>query len=161
MNINQRIKTIRLRYGLSQKKFGEKIGLSKNMVVRMEKDGMPVRPRTAMLICSRFGVRMEWLQTGEGPIDDIHIVTDLDRAILEKIKSLSPSSQSLFLEILDSFVKANEKDSGNQQLANPDLARDLADDKAMALDENPSVDSTSVQEDEADKNEESPAQESP
>lgn len=67
-------------FGLDQKQFGEKIGLSQPTVSGYEKGTAPVPKRTIRIIEQTFGVNRGWLATGEGemfggvkPEDKLHM----------------------------------------------------------------------------------------
>ena len=64
--INTRIKDLRLALRYKQSEFGEKIGIKASAVGRMEQEGSSVTEQSIMLICQKFRVRREWLETGEG-----------------------------------------------------------------------------------------------
>lgn len=64
--MKDRIKTIRQSANLTQAQFAEKIGLSRNFVAMIEIGQREPSDRTVSDICRNFGVRKEWLLTGEG-----------------------------------------------------------------------------------------------
>ena len=64
--MNERIKSIRLKLGLTQSEFGEKIGISQNYVWMIEKGDRVPSDRTVADICRVFNVDPCWLETGEG-----------------------------------------------------------------------------------------------
>lgn len=64
--MNERLKQIRAEAGLSMRAFAKRIGISDALVARMEAEGRTISERTIRLICSEFGVRREWLETGRG-----------------------------------------------------------------------------------------------
>ena len=66
MTINDRIKQIRASTGCTLKQFAEKIGISDSAVSQIEKGRTGVSDQTIRSICREFGVREEWLRTGEG-----------------------------------------------------------------------------------------------
>lgn len=61
-----RIKKIRQQAGLSMESFGERIGIGKSAVSKIERGDNGASPQTQRLICQEFGVNPEWLLTGEG-----------------------------------------------------------------------------------------------
>ena len=65
-SINARIKTIRKAKRLSQAEFGEAIGLKQGAISRIEQEGIQVTEQNITIICQKFRVRREWLETGEG-----------------------------------------------------------------------------------------------
>lgn len=66
--INERIKEIRKKYGLTQAKFGERIGVKQNTVAQYEMGRNIPLDSVISLICKEFSVREEWLRTGSGPM---------------------------------------------------------------------------------------------
>ena len=64
--MNNRIKSIRDNASLSTRAFGEKIGISSAGVSKLESGANNPSEQTIRAICSVFGVRRDWLETGEG-----------------------------------------------------------------------------------------------
>lgn len=69
--INERIKELRLKLGMSQEEFGNRIGLSKSGISNIENGTRGVRERHIKLICSMFNVSEVWLKTGKDITTDI------------------------------------------------------------------------------------------
>lgn len=63
--MKDRIKRIRTDAGLTQEEFGKEIGASRGMVTTYERGSVPTLS-TRMLICEKFNVNPDWLETGEG-----------------------------------------------------------------------------------------------
>ena len=66
MTINERIRTLRKQKGLTQTELGDKIGLKKSAISKLESDGNSVTNQNIRLISEAFGVNPAWLRTGEG-----------------------------------------------------------------------------------------------
>ena len=66
--IKDRIKKIRKKYGLTQAKFGERIGVKQNTVAQYEMGRNIPLDSVISLICREFNVREEWLRTGSDPM---------------------------------------------------------------------------------------------
>lgn len=66
--MKDRIKQIRKRFGLTQAKFGERIGIKQNTVAQYEMGRNVPLDSIVSLICKEFGVREEWLRTGAEPM---------------------------------------------------------------------------------------------
>lgn len=64
--MNARIEEVRKREGLTQEQFAEKINLSRNYLWMLENGSRVPSDRTIKDICDKFGIREEWLRTGEG-----------------------------------------------------------------------------------------------
>ena len=64
--MKDRIKEIRIDNKLSMDKFGERIGITKASVSRIESGENNPSEQTIILICREFGINEEWLRTGKG-----------------------------------------------------------------------------------------------
>lgn len=64
--MNERVKELRLRLGLSGEKFGEKIGIKKNSLSQIETGKNSLTEQNILAICREFHVNERWLRTGEG-----------------------------------------------------------------------------------------------
>lgn len=63
---NDRIKEVRKALGLTQERFGEKIGMKKSSLSTTENGVNAVSNQLRTAVCREFHVRDEWLRTGEG-----------------------------------------------------------------------------------------------
>lgn len=79
--VGKRIKIIRQHFGLSQPKFGEKLGVSRDVISNIEQGRVPLKPLLAEHICSVFSVDMVWLNCGEG-----EMIIETDASIYEDLK---------------------------------------------------------------------------
>lgn len=68
--MQNRIKQVRQHAGLSQAAFAEKISLSRNYVAMIEIGQREPSERTVSDICRIFGIRKDWLLTGEGEMKE-------------------------------------------------------------------------------------------
>ena len=66
LNLNSRLKEVRLNLGLSQEYFGKKIGLTRSAVSKLETNSRGVTKQTIKTISREFNVNENWLKTGEG-----------------------------------------------------------------------------------------------
>lgn len=66
MNIGDRIKLLRNELGITQKEFGERIGISANYVSELEYGKTKPSFLVLLAIEYRYGVSMDWLETGKG-----------------------------------------------------------------------------------------------
>ena len=64
--LNERVKELRKFLGLTMEKFGEKVGVKKSAINKIEKGDNSVTEQMAKSICREFGVSEEWLRTGTG-----------------------------------------------------------------------------------------------
>ena len=65
----ERIIQIRERSGLSQEKFAERLGLSRNFINQVENGKKNISKRTIEDICEEFEINESWLKTGIGDME--------------------------------------------------------------------------------------------
>lgn len=64
--MNERIKKIRKDAGLTMEAFGDRIGMKKSSVCRIESGENGASDAAVKMICTVFNVDEHWLRTGEG-----------------------------------------------------------------------------------------------
>ena len=64
--VNQRIKELRQHLNLSQREFGERLGVSRGVLNNIESNVVEAKPLFIQHICSVYGVDPIWMETGEG-----------------------------------------------------------------------------------------------
>ena len=64
--MNERIRILRERLKLSRAAFGEKIGVSGDVINNLERGRVEVKGHILKLICAEFHVSENWLRTGDG-----------------------------------------------------------------------------------------------
>lgn len=66
MTENERVKELRKALGLTQEKFGERVGLKKSAISQIESGVNGVTDQLLLSVCREFNVNEDWLRTGEG-----------------------------------------------------------------------------------------------
>lgn len=66
-----RVKQIRISLQLSQRQFGEHLGLRQSTINDIEHNRCNINDRLIIAICSRFNVNENWLRTGNGEMFNI------------------------------------------------------------------------------------------
>ncbi len=85
MELRERIKYLRKTLLLlTQNEFARKIGLKGSIIGLWESGNRAITERNIILICEKFNVCREWLETGKEPIYE-----DLNSNIIEACKSLN------------------------------------------------------------------------
>lgn len=74
--MEERIKELREELNLTQKEFGEKIGITNTAVSKLEKRERSVSDRVIRDICREFNINEEWLRTGMGEKYNLNNDTD-------------------------------------------------------------------------------------
>ena len=64
--MNERIKELRLKLGLSQDEFGRRLGVTRGAITNIELNKVEPKPLFIDLMCREFHVNEIWLRTGEG-----------------------------------------------------------------------------------------------
>jgi transcriptional regulator with XRE-family HTH domain len=104
--VKDRIKAIRTALKLSQREFGERLGVSRDVISNLEYGR--VQPKELLLkhICKLYGVNEEWLLRGEGEMFAGDPPPD-QRAeeALRIFQSLRPEFQDYALEQIRNLVK--------------------------------------------------------
>ncbi len=66
MNCGERVKQIRKSKGMTLEKFGERVGVTKQTVSRIENGVNALTEQMLLSVCREFAVNEQWLRTGEG-----------------------------------------------------------------------------------------------
>lgn len=100
-DINERLKILRERIGLTQTALAEKINRAPNTINQYEK-GKNIPERTIIDICNAFNVNEEWLRHGTGEMFRRQTSTDAELAfqVGRLIKSDDDFTKKLVLEYL-------------------------------------------------------------
>lgn len=123
--INERIKVLRERLGLTQTALAEKINRAPNTINQYEK-GKNIPDRTILDICNAFNVNEVWLRTGSGEMfrqetnADVELAHQVGRLIksdddftkrlvLEYLK-LPPELKTAFEEFVDKLYQEHKKE---------------------------------------------------
>ena len=116
--LNNKIKLIRETLNLSQREFGKKIGVSRDVISNIEYSR--VQPKELLLqhICECYGVNEEWLKNGKGEMFKSDPVEEgkLDKA-LKIFKSLQPEFQDYALEQIQKLVDLQNKTTNEKPKA--------------------------------------------
>ena len=91
--MNERVKQLRKELGLSGEKFGERIGVKRSAISKIESSLVGLSESNIKSICREFNVNEEWLRTGNG-----EMFIKLDRET-----EIAKLTRDLLLEEEDSF----------------------------------------------------------
>lgn len=106
--MNERVKELRKHLGLSGEKFGERIGVQRNAISRIETGKNGLTEANIKSICREFNVNEDWLRYGKGDmfnelskisLDELMADADpLDLAIMKAYFSLDKDIRKKALE---------------------------------------------------------------
>ena len=103
----KRIKEIRILLKLSQKEFGYKLSVSRDVIANIENNRVKPQKIFIQQLCSTFSVNQHWLETGEG---DIFLNKNENMAeAIRVFKSLNPDLQNYALKQIKSLLELQEK----------------------------------------------------
>ena len=88
----ERVKEVRKALGFTLEKFGERLGVGKTAVSKIEHEQCALTDQMAKSICREFSINEEWLRTGSGemriPVEDEAVAAVSD--LVEKSKLAPP-----------------------------------------------------------------------
>ena len=116
MTAGERLKMVRNELGLSQPKFGEKMGVSKSVVVNLELNRVELKDMMLNLACKTYSVNPLWLERGEGEmfldtpqslIDDLASefnLTDIEKKIVSNFVNLSELERNQIITLIQKLI---------------------------------------------------------
>lgn len=117
MTNGERVNEVRKSLGLTLEKFGEKLGVTKTTISRIEKGVNNLTDQMAKSICREYNVNYDYLMYGEGEMfDDLpqtivdelcvqYELNDFDKALVEMYVSLPAGSRERIKEYMKQLVK--------------------------------------------------------
>ena len=117
MTSGERVNEVRKSLGLTLEKFGEKLGVTKTTISRIEKGVNNLTDQMAISICREYNVNYDYLMYGEGEMfDDLpqtivdelcaqYDLNDFDKALVEMYVSLPAGSRERIKEYMKQLVK--------------------------------------------------------
>lgn len=117
MTQGERVNQIRKTLDLTLEKFGEKLGVQKSSISKIEKDRVALSDQMAKSICREYNVNYDYLMYGEGEMfDDLpqtivdelcvqYELNDFDKALVEMYVSLPVGSRERIKEYMKQLVK--------------------------------------------------------
>lgn len=117
MTNGERVNEVRKSLGLTLEKFGEKLGVTKTTISRIEKGVNNLTDQMAISICREYNVNYDYLMYGEGEMfDDLpqtivdelcaqYDLDDFDKALVEMYISLPVESRERIKENMKQLVK--------------------------------------------------------
>lgn len=104
--MNERIKEIRKRLGLSQEEFGKRLGVTRGAITNIELNKVDPKPLFVDLICKEFNVSDTWLRTGEG---EMFIQLNEDQELLEVLADLQVDEDNPVRDLLIAYWRLNDE----------------------------------------------------
>lgn len=105
-----RIKSIREALNMSQREFGEKLGVSRDVISNTEYGRVQPKELLIKHICQIYKVNEQWLQNGEGGMFNCNIdENNKIKEALDIFKTLRPEFQDYALEQIKKLSELQNK----------------------------------------------------
>lgn len=116
MTDGERVKEIRKKNGLTLEKFGERLGVAKTTISRIENGVNGLTDQMCKSICREFRVSEEWLKTGGGKMEASDItdaasifasengLTQMEESLIREYLNLSDHDRSVFRKYLKRVI---------------------------------------------------------
>ena len=105
MTQNERVKEVRKTLGLTLEKFGEKLGVTKTAISRIEKGERSLTEQMTKSICREFSVDYMWLTTGEG-----EMFVESDDDFFERIDRIMAGENESRKNMIKTLLYASDAD---------------------------------------------------
>ena len=105
MTQGERIKDVRNSLGLTLEKFGEKLGVTKTAISRIEKGERSLTEQMTKSICREFSVDYMWLTTGEG-----ELFVESDDDFFERIDRIMAGENETRKNMIKTLLYASDAD---------------------------------------------------
>lgn len=106
--MNDRIKELRKELGLSGEKFGERIGVKKAAISKIESGVVGLSDSNILAICREFNVNEEWLRYGTG---EMFKDMTLDEEIISFIGDIQWDASNTFKKrFISAVAKLNDEE---------------------------------------------------
>lgn len=128
--ITERVKKIRQDNHLSQTEFGEKLGVTRNVInnIELNRNKTSVPDNIIKLICLTFSINEDWLRTGKGEmktetnesllekLKNTYQLSNLEYALLEGYLKLDKAQRAAFEDFLDNILNPEPPESVTQEI---------------------------------------------
>lgn len=139
MTQGERVKEIRKALNLTMEKFGEKLGVGKTAISKIEKNERSLTDQMAKSICREYNVNNTYLLYGKGEmfdafpetvLDDLckqYSLDDLDRTIIAGYLQLDKEERAVVKRYIQGIVAANKKEKENSNPEKLEAAHERTD----------------------------------
>lgn len=103
--MNDRIKSVREYYKLTQDEFGKRIGSARNTIANYESGNRKPSNSVILSICREFNVNEDWLRNGIGKM----FIETKENSIVAKATMLLGEKDPLFEAFIDTYSKLTPK----------------------------------------------------
>lgn len=105
--MNERIKQLRSRLGMTQQEFADKLGIKRGTLANYEIGRNEPIDAVISLICREFEVNEVWLRTGEGGNENMFAKLDEDDRFSINLGKLSTTENQLAKNMLNAIAESS------------------------------------------------------
>ena len=105
MTQGERVREVQKTLGLTLEKFGEKLGIQKSAISKIERGDTNLTDANIKLICREFNVDYIWLTTGEG-----EMFVESDDDFIERIDRIMQSEGDARKNLFKALLYASDED---------------------------------------------------
>lgn len=112
----EKIKILRKHYHLTQPKFGEKLGVTSDIIGNIEQGRTKIKPLMAKLICDVYNVEPVWINTGKenmianynfAKLKKEYKLTEKEINILKTLIELPNNKREVIAQAIDIIMNCN------------------------------------------------------
>lgn len=123
MTQGERVREVRKALSLTLEKFGEKLGVGKTAISKIEKEERSLTEQMTKAICREFNVNYEWLTAEEGEmfsdlpqtvLDELcqqYDLDDLDRSLIDEYLKLDAADRKVLKDYIRNVFDPKNKKS--------------------------------------------------
>lgn len=127
--MEERIKKVRKKFGLTQAEFGSRVGVRGNTVTGYETGVRSPSDVVLKAISTEFGVDEGWLKNGGA--DEVQLKPPTEREIVDAI-ARAYRQGAVFRAVMDAYLAMSEQDRAVLDAFIKNLAAGIAPDQALA-----------------------------
>lgn len=128
--MNERIRILRENQSLSRAAFGEKLGVSGDVINNLERGRVEPKDSIIKLICAVYSANEEWLRSGNGDmyvqsnmfsLDEYaraNALSELETSIIRNFMILEPSTRNAIYNVFFNALSANNVHAANGLIFN-------------------------------------------
>lgn len=107
MTQGERVYAIRKKKQMTLEVFGEKLGVKKSAISKIEKGKVNLTEQMLLSICREFGVNEVWLRTGEGGDENMFVKLNANDRFSINLGKLSQTENQLARNMLNAIAEAS------------------------------------------------------
>lgn len=107
MTQGERVKAVRKAKEMSMEQFGERLGVQKSAISKIENGSRGLTEQMFKSICREFGVNEIWLRTGEGGDDNMFTKVSEDDRLSLNLGKLSQSENEMARNMLNAIAETD------------------------------------------------------